>query len=75
MKKHRKDEKDPKTILADKNFQKKGHRFNKHARFTTLIDRLINTNLDKEILRESIIDWIQKFETLYPKQLNQELSM
>ena len=31
---HMKDVKDPEVILADKHFQKSGHRFNKHARFT-----------------------------------------
>ena len=49
---HRKDVKDPKAILADKHFQKNGHRFNEHARFT-IIDRLTKTNLDKEILRSN----------------------
>ena len=48
---HRKDVKDPKAILADKHFQKNSHRFNEHAWFM-IIDRLANTNLDKEILRE-----------------------
>ena len=51
---HRKDVKDRKAILADKNFQKNGHSFNEHARFT-IIDRLKNTKLDKEILRECLI--------------------
>ena len=46
---HRKDVKDPKAIVADKHFLKKnGHRFKKHARFMRM-DRLANTNLDKEI--------------------------
>ena len=66
---HRKDVKDPKAILADKLFQTNGHRFNEHTRFT-IIDRLTNTNLDKEILRECLIQrkniWIRKMETLYP---------
>ena len=74
----RKDVKDSKAILADKLFQKTGHRFNEHARFT-IIDRLTKTNLDKEILRECLIQrknfWIQKIETLYPKGLNQEPNM
>ena len=43
------------------------------------INRLTNTNLDKEILREHLIQrenfWIQKLETLCPKGLNQELNM
>ena len=51
---HKKDVKDPKAILADKHFQKIGHRFNEHARFM-IIDRLTNTRLDKEILRECLI--------------------
>ena len=75
---HRKDLKDPTAILADNHFQKNDHRFNEHARFKT-IDRLINTNLDKETLRERLIQrenfWIQKLETIYPKGLNQKLNM
>ena len=70
---HRKDVKDTKAILADKNFPKSDHRFNEHARFK-IIDRLTNTNLDKEILREHLIQrenfWIQKLEALYLKGLN-----
>ena len=31
---HRKDVKDSKAILADKLFQKNGHRFNEQVRFT-----------------------------------------
>ena len=54
------------------------HSFNEHARFT-IIDSLINTNLDKEILKESLIQrgnfWIQRLQTLYPKELNQMLNM
>ena len=75
---HRKDVKDRKAILADKHFQKNGHRFNEHARFT-ITDKLTNTNLEKEVLSERIIQrenfWIQKLETLYPKGLNEELNM
>ena len=75
---HRKDVKDPKAILADKHFWKNGHSFNEHARFM-IIDRLKKTNLDREILRERLIQrknfWIQKLETFYPKGLNQELNM
>ena len=71
---HRKDVKDPKAILADKHFQKNSHRFNEHARFT-ITDRLTNTNLDKKILRERLIQreifWMQKLETLYLKEINQ----
>ena len=43
---HRKDVKDAKVILADKHFQKNGHKFNEHARFT-IIDRLTNKTLEK----------------------------
>ena len=75
---HRKDVKAPKAIIADKHFQKIGHRFNKHARFT-ITDRLTNTNFVKEILREHLIKrgnlWIKKLETIHPKRLNQELNM
>ena len=75
---HRKDIKDPKVILADKHFQKNSCRFNKHIRFT-MIDRLANTNLDKEILTECLIQRenfsIQKLDTLYPKGLNQNVDM
>ena len=74
---HRKAVKDPKVILADKYFPKKDHRFNEHAIFT-ITNRLTNINLDKEILRESLIErenfWIWP-ETLYPKGLNQQLNM
>ena len=44
----------PQTILADKHFQTIGHRFNKHARFR-IVGKLTNTNFDKEILRERLI--------------------
>ena len=44
---HRKDVKDPKAILADKDFQKNRHRFNELAKFT-IIGRLTNTNLEKK---------------------------
>ena len=67
---HRKDVKDPKATLADKHFQKSGQRFNEYAIFT-IIDRLTNTNVDYEILRERLIQrktfGIQKLQTLYPK--------
>ena len=73
---HRKDLKDAKTILVDKHFQSRGHRFNKHVRFM-IICRLTNTNLDKEILRERFSQrqnfWVQKLQSLYLKGLNQEL--
>ena len=75
---HRKKIKDPKAILADNHCQKSGHRFNEHARFM-IIDRLTNINLEKEILRERLIQrenfWIQKLQALYPKGQNQELNM
>ena len=44
-----------------------------------ITDRLINTNLDKEVLRAGLVQrenfWIQELETLYPKGVNQELNM
>ena len=65
--------KDPKAILADKHFQKNGHRFNEHTRFT-ITDRLTRKNLDKEILRERLIQrkkfGVKRLEALYPKGLN-----
>ena len=64
---HRKDVKDPKAILADKHLQKNGHRFNQPARFT-IIDRLKNTNLDKEILRERLIQVEKLKRTSYSKR-------
>ena len=78
---HRKDVKDPKAILADKHFQKSGHRFNERARFT-IIDRVANTNLDNKSFQNVLSwryfhcliqrgnFWIQKLETLYFKGLN-----
>ena len=51
---HKKEVKDCKAILSDKHFQKNGHRFNEHARFT-IIDKLKTTNLEKEILKERLI--------------------
>ena len=57
-----------------KHFQKSGHRFNEHARFT-VTDRFTNRRLDKEAFRERLIQrenfWIQKLETHYPKGLYQ----
>ena len=65
---HKKDIKDPKAISADTHFQKSGHKFNEHERFK-IIDKLTNTNLDKEILRERLIQsenfWIQKLQTRF----------
>ena len=73
---HRKDVNNPKSIPADFHFRKTGHSFNLHAKFT-LIKQLSNIQTtDKETLkfrlkcREDF--WIQKFETLTPKMLNQE---
>ena len=47
--------KDPKEILADKHFQNSGHRFNENSLFTKT-DRFTKTNLDKEILRERLLE-------------------
>ena len=51
---HRKDIKDSNAILADKQFQKMVKKFNEHATFT-MTDTLTNANLQKEILRERLI--------------------
>ena len=40
-------------ILVDKHFQKSCHRLDEQTRFI-IIDRLTNTNFDKEILRERL---------------------
>ena len=74
---HRKDTKNPNSILAWKHFQEKGHNFNKHAKFI-IIDKLVNLHGSKETLREMLVIkenfWIQKPKTLFPCGLNQELS-
>ena len=51
----RKDVKDLKAILADNHFQKSSHRFNNKLIIFTIIDRLTNTKIDKEILRKRLI--------------------
>ena len=74
---HRKDTKNPNSILAWKHFQEKGHNFNKHAKFM-IIDKLVNLHGSKERLREMLVIrenfWIQKLKTLVPFGLNEELS-
>ena len=55
LKNHRKDVKDLKAILADNHFQKSSHRFNNKLIIFTIIDRLTNTKIDKEILRKRLI--------------------
>ena len=55
LKNHRKDVKDLKAILADNHFQKSSHRFNNKLIIFTIIDRLTNTKIDKEILRKCLI--------------------
>ena len=73
----RKDAKKTDPITACKHFQKKGHNFNNHAKFS-IIDQLTNLSKDKETLTERLIErenfWIQKLDTLYPKGFNMELS-
>ena len=49
-----KDVEDVKAKLADNCFQKSGHSFNEQT-ISTIIDRLTNTNLDKKVLREPLI--------------------
>lgn len=51
---HRKDVKDSKPLLADKHLPKSDHSFNRLARFK-VTDKLTNSNLDQEILRENLI--------------------
>ena len=74
----RKDIKDPKAILADKEFQKNHHRFNGHARSMITATRT-NTNLIKEILHKRFIQrenfLISKLQILYPEGLNQEFKI
>ena len=73
---HRKDTKDPKTILACRHFQQQGHNFNSHVKFI-IIDKLVNTSSSKDIVRECLMqreNWIQTLKTLVPYGLNQELS-
>ena len=41
---HRKDTKNPNSILAWKHFQEKGHNFNKHAKFI-IIDKTFSLSL------------------------------
>ena len=71
---HRKDVNNLKSIPADLHFRKPGYSFNLHAKFT-LIEQLSNIHTtDKDTLkfrlklREDF--WIQKLETLTPKELN-----
>ena len=72
---HRKDTKNPNSILACKHFQEKRHDFNKHAKFI-IIDKLVNLHGSKETLREMLVIrenfWIQKLKTLVPFGLNQK---
>ena len=50
--------------------------FKKHAKFI-IIDKLTNTTKSEDTLRQRLIErenfWIQKLETLHPKELNQVL--
>ena len=70
---HRKDTKNPNTILACRHFQQQGHNFNSHAKFI-IIDKLFNTASSKEISRERLTQrenfWIQKLKALVPYGLN-----
>ena len=72
---HRKDSKNPKTILASGHFQQQRHNFNSNAQFI-IIDKLVNTSSSKDILRERLIQrenfWIQKLKILVSYGLNQE---
>ena len=74
---HRKDTKQPNSILACKHFQKQGHNFNKHVKFI-IIDKVVNLHGFKEALQEMLVIrenfWIQKLKTLVPFGPNQEFS-
>ena len=74
---HRKDTKDPNTMLACRHFQQQGHNFHSHAKYI-IIDKLVNASSSKDILREHLMQrenfWIKKLKTLVPRGLNQELS-
>ena len=78
MNNHRKDDKDPKTIPADKKFNQKGYNFNLHAKFIIIeqlqdIEKTINEILkDRRKIRETF--WIKKFKTLTLSGLNQDLN-
>ena len=50
---HRKDTKNPNSILAWKHFQEKGHNFNKHAKFM-IIDKLVNLRGPKKFLDSEV---------------------
>ena len=51
---YRKDTRKPNSILACKDFQEKGHNFNKHAKFI-IIDKLVNLHGSKEALQEMLV--------------------
>ena len=51
---HRKDTKDPNTILACRHFQQQGHNFKSHAKSITM-DKLVNTSSSEDILHECLI--------------------
>ena len=74
---HRKDTKNPNTILACTHFQQQGLNFDSHAKFI-IIDKLVNTASTKDTLHEYLTQqenvWIQKLKTLFPYRLNQEPS-
>ena len=53
LNKHRKDTKDPNSILACRHLQQQGHNFNKQAKF--MIGKLVNTSSSKKNLRDHLI--------------------
>ena len=67
----------PKAVLACKHFREDNRNCNKHAKFI-IIDKLTNAKKPKENLWQRLIQrenfWIQTLDTIYPKDLNQELS-
>ena len=74
---HRKDTKNPNTILACSNFQQQDRNFNSHAKFI-VIDKLVNISSSNDILCKRLMQrknfWIKKLKNLVSYGLNQELT-
>ena len=74
---HRKDTKDPNTMLACRHFQQQGHNFHSHAKYI-IIDKLVNASSSTDILRECLIQlenfWIQQLKILAPYGLNKKFN-
>ena len=74
---HHKDINKQNLPQADQRLWLPGYNFNKHAKFT-LIEQLIDTNTDKELLKyrlKKLNDfWIKKLTTSQPHGFNAELN-